>query len=535
MMEKSALDESIILPNFSPEETEVLKRYFEINKQYRDELNAALEEKLKHHPVFGPMITQMPPEVRDAQRERSEALQYAAIYEGKWAEYAADLMVQGRMYARMNISYTDWYELIALVKVIIMPILKRDFAGRFEEALVYLEGLSKFLDYAMYGIAEAYFQEKNEMIRANEEKFSVIFKNSKDHIILVDASGKIMAINHSNFGGPEKLQGMNVADFQGKVNTKIIQSAITEAIEQKKSGSFDTEADVNGTMMYFRSTVSPVISQDGTVTGAVIIARDVTAQKEAELELFNLNLTLENKVMERTEELNIINKELESFTYSVSHDLRSPLRAINGFSEILKMECGDTLSEDANDSLFEILKNTKKMARLIDNLLEFSRLGKQHVSRADVNMQEIVSTVVEDIHKVNENGITFKVGKLHRVNGDPGMLRQVMVNLISNAVKYSSKKPHPVIEIGSREEDGDVIYHVKDNGAGFNMKYYDKLFGIFQRLHGSDEFEGIGVGLALVQRVITRHHGRIWAEGKEEEGATFYFSLPVNNDETENV
>jgi light-regulated signal transduction histidine kinase (bacteriophytochrome) len=245
----------------------------------------------------------------------------------------------------------------------------------------------------------------------------------------------------------------------------------------------------------------------------------------AELELYNLNLTLEKKVAERTEELAAINKELESFTYSVSHDLRSPLRAINGFSEILKRELGSELTEDADDCLKEILKNTKKMGQLIDNLLEFSRLGKRTMQKARVDMEELFNTIADESRRTNPKA-TFLIHEIAEATGDREMLKQVVINLLSNAVKYSSKNPSPRIEIGSEQKNGNTIYYVKDNGAGFNMRYYDKLFGVFQRLHGSDEFEGIGVGLAIVQRVVSKHGGKVWAEGEEEKGATFYFSLP---------
>jgi PAS domain S-box-containing protein len=529
-MENSAQKETIALPKFSEDDMKVLRKYFEINKRYREQLNIELQQNLQSHPVFGPMMRQTTPEVQKARDEHSLQLQHDAIYEGKWKEYSQDLISQGRMYARMNISYADWYALVQMARVLIMPRVREDFRNAVEDGFDFIDGMNKFFDYAMYVIAEAYFQEKNEIIRANEQQLTLIFHNSTDFIALVDHNGIILNINRGLFYRREELIGRNIIDFQGPDNVPSMRRAIEKAVGYKKTDVIDTELEYRGETLYFRSSISPAIDQDGHVTGAIIISRDITAQKEAELELSNLNMQLENKVMERTEELNIINKELESFTYSVSHDLRSPLRAINGFSEILKMELGDNIDEDVNDALREILKNTKRMGRLIDNLLEFSRLGKQHVSRADVDMDEVVRSIIEDIRASNDRKIDFVVGNLHHTNGDLTMLRQVMVNLISNAVKYSSKNPEPRIEIGSSENDGDIIYYVKDNGAGFNMKYYDKLFGIFQRLHGSDEFEGIGVGLAIVQRVVTRHHGRVWAEGKEGEGATFYVSLPMKGD-----
>ena len=224
-----------------------------------------------------------------------------------------------------------------------------------------------------------------------------------------------------------------------------------------------------------------------------------------------------------------LNRELEAFTYSVSHDLRAPLRAISGFSQILKEEITDNLNADARDALDEIIINIKKMGQLIDDLLEFSRLGKQHVSTTLVDMNNLFDTVVNDITKLSTQKAKLIIKPLQPVQGDRAMLKQVAYNLVSNALKYSANKEKPVIEIGCKDEENAVTYYVKDNGAGFNMNYYDKLFKVFQRLHGFSEFEGTGVGLAIVQRIISKHNGEVWAEGKENEGAVFYFSLPINN------
>ncbi len=525
MMSVTTKEDAIVLPNFSGEEIAVLKKYFEYNKRYKDELQLEFQERLKDHPVFGPMMRSMTPEMQKAQNDRSEEMQRAAIYDGKWEEYAKDLVQQGRMYARMNVRYTDWYELIKLIKVLMVPRIKRDFKD-ISDALDVNDGMTMFLDYAMYGLAEAYFQEKNEMIREGEERYRIIFQNSKDHILLISHEGEILTVNHdSGISSSGSLIGRNIAEFHGKDNSAAVKKTLQHVIETHTAETFESAVEGPNGVIFYRSTMSPVTSLTGDVERLVIIVRDVTQQKLAELDIYNLNLTLEKKVDERTEELAAINKELESFTYSVSHDLRSPLRAINGFSEILRRDLGADLAEDVNDSLNEILKNTKKMGQLIDNLLEFSRLGKRPVSKARVDMHELFNSTADEFRKTNKK-LMFHIKPLEETTGDREMLKQVVLNLVSNAVKYSSKNPKPTIEIGSQQKNGDVIYYVKDNGAGFNMKYYDKLFGVFQRLHGSDEFEGIGVGLAIVQRVVAKHAGKVWAEGKENEGATFYFSLP---------
>ncbi|MBK5214990.1 MAG: HAMP domain-containing protein [Flavobacteriaceae bacterium] len=241
----------------------------------------------------------------------------------------------------------------------------------------------------------------------------------------------------------------------------------------------------------------------------------------------NAQQDMEGKIIERTAELETANKELESFSYSVSHDLRAPLRAVNGYAQMLHEDYGTKLDEEGKRIIETIRNNAIKMGTLIDELLAFSQLGRKEVQRTKINMNELVESVLIDMDKSFAHKAEIKIGKLHQMEADYGLLRQVMLNLISNALKYSSKKEHPIIEIFSEEKQGEIVFSVKDNGAGFDMKYYDKLFGVFQRLHKQNEFVGLGVGLAIVQRVITKHAGKVWAEGKVNEGATFNFSLTI--------
>jgi PAS domain S-box-containing protein len=220
-------------------------------------------------------------------------------------------------------------------------------------------------------------------------------------------------------------------------------------------------------------------------------------------------------------------KELESFSYSVSHDLRAPLRSINGYGQILKEDYGDKLDDEARRIVSVIINNGKRMGQLIDDLLDFSRMGRKEITTSTIDMNEFVGSIATDLmERERDRKIDLKVNELGGAHGDPSMLRQVWLNLISNAIKYSRKREEAIIEIGRLVKDDEVIYFVKDNGAGFSMAYYDKLFGVFQRLHKIQDFEGTGVGLALVKRIIERHGGKIWAESKPEEGATFYYSIP---------
>lgn len=245
-------------------------------------------------------------------------------------------------------------------------------------------------------------------------------------------------------------------------------------------------------------------------------------QQEIALVKLNEDLRVKN------EELDLINKELESFSYCVSHDLKAPLRIINGYSRMLKEDHGDKLDDESRQLLNIISENAVRMGKLIDSLLNFSRMGRKGMTETEVNIKTLVSNIIEEVKALKpEKDPAWKIQLLLPAKGDMELLRQVFFNLISNAVKYSSKAEQPEIEIGCMPDGNTIIYYVKDNGAGFNMEYKDKLFGVFQRLHKASEYDGIGIGLAIVQRVVTRHGGQVWAEGEENKGATFYFSLPA--------
>jgi light-regulated signal transduction histidine kinase (bacteriophytochrome) len=250
--------------------------------------------------------------------------------------------------------------------------------------------------------------------------------------------------------------------------------------------------------------------------------RDITRQQKTDQEIKQLNADLKRNVTE----LELTNKELESFSYSVSHDLRAPLRSINGYAQIIQEDHAQQLSNEAKRMLNVIRNNAKRMGVLIDDLLAFSRMGRKEVVRLEIDFNKMVEPIIADLEKGTDKPVAITVKKLHPAQGDPALLSQVFINLISNAIKYSSRKETPQVEIGSFEKEDEWVYYVKDNGAGFDMQYVHKLFGVFQRLHSNEEFEGTGVGLAIVQRIVVKHGGRVWAEGKIDEGATFYFSLP---------
>ncbi|HKY71885.1 MAG TPA: ATP-binding protein [Nitrospira sp.] len=250
----------------------------------------------------------------------------------------------------------------------------------------------------------------------------------------------------------------------------------------------------------------------------VLIQHDITNRRRVAAEL-----------RRQGELLQAANKELEAFSYSVSHDLRAPLRHIDGYAALLSKTAGEALNDKARRYLETISDSAKQMGQLIDDLLVFSRMGRQDMLHSTVNLNQLVKTVIHDLRlDLQGNTISWTIGTLPDVPGDPAMLRQVFINLLSNAVKFTATRPTPCIEIGAtRDTPGEVTVFVRDNGVGFDMQYANKLFGVFQRLHRNDEFEGTGIGLANVRRIIHRHGGRTWAEGAVDQGATFYLSLPL--------
>lgn len=254
------------------------------------------------------------------------------------------------------------------------------------------------------------------------------------------------------------------------------------------------------------------------------ISHDITERKQAEERIRALATDLEA----RARQLEVANKELESFSYSVSHDLRSPLRAIDGFSRLLEEDYQKVLDAEGLRLLSVIRQSSRRMGALIDDLLAFSKLGRKALSVEKIDMRELVADAIEDVRAAAPaNATEVSAGELPDATGDRMLLSQVWINLISNGFKYSSKKERPRVQIGSRpDENGNTVYYVRDNGVGFDMRYYDKLFGVFQRLHRIEEFPGTGVGLAIVQRVVARHGGRVWAEAQPDNGATFFFSIP---------
>ncbi len=270
----------------------------------------------------------------------------------------------------------------------------------------------------------------------------------------------------------------------------------------------------------------PIRNGNGLIVGSVVTARDITQKKADELEIRKLNEELEQRVRERTAELEATNKELEAFTYSVSHDLRAPLRHISGFSKILTEEFGPSLPPEAQRHLLRIEEGTCRMGQLVDDLLNLARVGRRELTLQVTGLQSVVDEVISSLKpECSGRKVQWKIGNLPYVDCDTALMKQVFQNLLSNALKFTRPRPQAVIEVGQKEQNGSAVLYVRDNGVGFSMKYADKLFGVFQRLHRQEDFEGTGVGLATVQRIIHKHGGCIWAEAELDKGASFYFTL----------
>jgi light-regulated signal transduction histidine kinase (bacteriophytochrome) len=282
----------------------------------------------------------------------------------------------------------------------------------------------------------------------------------------------------------------------------------------------------DGSVIWGHSTGAVVCDSNNKPIYIVSLIQEITERKRAEEELVKLNQELEVRVSERTRELELANREMEAFTYSVSHDLRAPLRAIGGFSEALLEDYTDKLDEDGKTYLRYLQNGSRDMNDLIDGLLTLSHSTRGELMREQVDLSVLAKTVVAELHQAEpERQVMVAVASDMQVDADPRLFKVVLENLIGNAWKYSSQKADPCIEVGFEVQDGETVYFIKDNGAGFDMTFADKLFLPFQRLHRADEFSGSGIGLATVERIIHRHGGSVWAESAVGEGATFFFTL----------
>lgn len=386
------------------------------------------------------------------------------------------------------------------------------------------------------------------------KQLAAIVEFSDDAIIGKTTEGIITSWNK----GAERVFGYTAGEIIGKSLLQLIpadrQGEEVEILGKIRRGEvvrhFETLRQTkDGRLINVSVTVSPIKNLAGKLVGVSKVARDITERKAAEEKICQMNVELEQRVLERTAQLQAANEDLESFSYSVSHDLRAPLRHVLGFVKMLQHDIGPELSGKNIHYLTVISQATIRMGILIDDLLAFSRIGRAEIQKTNVNLDQLVGEILKDFKaEMKDRKVAWLQHALPEVQADRALLRQVLVNLISNAVKFTGKCADARIEIGEIKDGPpassvesqtapcstldprlSTVIFIRDNGAGFDPEYTRKLFGVFQRLHSQDEFEGTGIGLANVQRIIQRHGGRVWAEGKVNGGATFYFSIPKPN------
>ncbi len=348
---------------------------------------------------------------------------------------------------------------------------------------------------------------------------------SSTGIVVFDSAGRCILANESAAGMFETradlLLSSNFHDTEAWKGLGLYDAALA-CIESRMERQIDVDIKREDGADAWLNCLFRTFDSDGKVH-LLLTVNDMTERVRVEREILDLNRQLQDQ----TERLSATNRELEAFSYSISHDLRTPLRAIDGYSRILLEDLGPAMDEKGKSLCEVIRKNTHRMGQLIDDLLAFSRLSRTQIQYSEINMQLVVNSVWKELtsEEIREK-VAFTVQALPNCVGDYSLIYQVWVNLLSNALKFTAKLERPSIEVGTMHGEGENPYYVRDNGVGFDMQYVGKLFGVFQRLHRESEFEGTGVGLAIVQRIVNRHGGRIWAEGEIDKGATFYFTVP---------
>jgi PAS domain S-box-containing protein len=379
--------------------------------------------------------------------------------------------------------------------------------------------------------------DRNEMVenlKRQESQLRSFVEQAPAAVAMFDKEMKYITVSNKWYGH-NRIEGQSIIgkshyDVLPQVKKRKDWLSIHKRVlagEELSKGK-DQFTRIDNSEVWISWTAIPWHNVDGEIGGMILYVSDISKEVEYTEELENEIEARTQQIRKQAENLEQVNKELESFSYSISHDLRAPLRSINGFSDILMEDYAEQLDEEGKRLMGVVKESAVTMGQLIDDILEFSRLGKKKIQKSEIDMTKLFENVCEiESGSYSDKQIDFEIDNLPNAMGDIALIKQVVVNLVSNAFKYSSKEDRIVVNIGcDKNEENKTTYFVKDNGTGFKMEYHDKLFGVFNRLHSKNEFEGTGVGLAIVKRIINKHGGKIWAESEEGKGSTFFFSMP---------
>jgi PAS domain S-box-containing protein len=541
IMDTSPPMSKIKVPSLSDRERDGLKDYWGIYEQHRDEVDAELWRLITAIPQFkailGDKDLSSPEQQENAERQRR------AIYHNDWEPFLSGLWEQGQLYALLGVDFRTWFEIISTFRRLVRPYLIMVYRDDPQRLLAAMDGLDALIEIMLSTIGDSYLAAMQQRIQQQEstiqnaierERMNGIFRglleSAPDAIVVVDSQGKIVLVN-------TQLEQM-FAYERGAIIGQPVETLVPVRFHGRHSGHrehYSQEPRVRpmgiGLELFGRRkdqtefpveiSLSPLDTPDGTLVSAAI--RDVTERRKTEEKIRELNEDLE----QRASQLEAANRELEAFSYSVSHDLRAPLRTIDGFSLALLEDFGEQLPDEGRNYLMRIRTAAQRMAQLIDDLLNLSRLTRAPLNPEPTNLSKIAQQVLQNLQRESpDRMVNLSIEPHIIVQCDTRLIKVVFENLLSNAWKFTSKQEMAQIEFGQLEDpQNGQVYFIRDNGAGFDMAYVNKLFGAFQRLHTNSEFPGIGIGLAIVQRIINRHGGRIWAEGVVNGGAAFYFTL----------
>lgn len=514
-------------PAFAAQHSAGLRDFWSVYDAHYDAIQQITLRLAEDHPDFGPLLRAMSPEQSAAQNARSRELLRAAVVDGAWAPYAEDLRTQGSLYAHLGVSFAGWYDVVGAFKRAMVPAIVETFVREPARTSAALTAMLAFIDHAMSTIAQQYVETRAETdIRRHALFLDSIIENLPNMVFVKEA--KELRFERLNRAG-ETLLGMprsafigkNDFDFFPREQAEAFQARDRETLEGKQVVDIPEEPiQTGGGERWLHTKKVPIVDEHGTPVFLLGISEDITQARRNAAELKRAK-----------EAADVANRELESFSYTVAHDLRAPLRGINGFSRALIEDCAGALDATGRGYLERICAAADRMGHLIDALLALSRVARTTVLRASVDLGRMASEIAAQLHAANpQREIEFACEPGLVVQGDERLLRALLENLLANAWKFTRTRPVAHVRVGSEVVSGEKAYFVEDDGAGFDMAHADKLFAPFGRLHSPDAFEGSGIGLATVQRIVARHGGRIWGEGAVDRGARFLFTLSPAED-----